>query len=130
MGSTTYKAMALLQDDSDFDLDAAATELRKTFRRMAVSREGPRITVSADRWQMHLELETEPYVLEESREIAEVLPGCPRAPEIAVCRRRVTVWSTGPDPDISHFNDYVLALNVLEDFKGVILFDPQSDKLI
>jgi hypothetical protein len=42
----------------------------------------------------------------------------------------VEIWSTNPDPAMEHFNDFIFALQVMEEFAGVILFDPQAGRLI
>ena len=43
-------------------------------------------------------LEDEPYVAEENRELAEASPEYPHSQEIALCQRRISVWSRGGRP--------------------------------
>lgn len=126
MSSPTYQAIVFLQEGSDFDVDVAAGRLSEQFPEMEVVRKGNGITVSNEDWRINLHLAEEPFVAEENREMADWFAQCSTTAEIAACKRRVDVWSTEPDPQMDHFNDYLFVCHVMESFRGVILFDPQA----
>ncbi|MCZ2340647.1 MAG: hypothetical protein LC104_02490 [Bacteroidales bacterium] len=130
MSSHTYEAIAFLQDDSDFDLDVAVRRLAEWFPAKRIARDGKTITVDDPDWAVSFQLMDESFVAEESMEIAETFSSCSRSQDIANCKRRIEVYSTDPDLDMMHFNDFVLSCQTLETFRGVILFDPQSGELI
>jgi hypothetical protein len=130
MSTPTYEAITFLQEGSDFDLAVAARRLAEWLPNTEVTRRGKGIVVKSSGWEVRLHLMDEPYVAEESRDIAKQFADCPRAAEIGECERRVEVCSTDPDPDMGHFNDFVFVLHALEEFRGVILFDPGSGELI
>jgi len=131
MAMPIYEAQAFLQDGSDFEIGAAIQRLTSRLPDLTVTRTGEKgIRVSAGSWTMRVELQDEAYVAEDARELAEELTECPRAAEIAACNRRVEIWSRDPDPEMDHFNDYVLSCETIEGFRGTILFDPQAGELI
>lgn len=132
MSSPTYESLGFIQDESVFDLSEAHRRFADRFGNIGanVVLAGRTITVTIDGWHLKLSLEDSDYVLEESREIAEALPGCPRAAEIALCRRRIELWSDYDDWEMEHINDYILACEILSGFEGVILWDPGSGELI
>jgi hypothetical protein len=35
-----------------------------------------------------------------------------------------------PDPELEHFNDYLLAVEVLQSFRGLIAVDPREPSLL
>jgi hypothetical protein len=130
MASPTYDAIAFLQSGSDCHLGGAARRLSNRFRHMQVTHDGKEITISAKAWQVTLHLAEGPLVAEESREMGEHFTRCPRASDIAKCERRVDIWSTDPDPNMDHFNDFILVLETLEEYRGIILFDAKTGDLI
>ena len=75
-------------------------------------------------------LVTSPQVLQESREIEEKIGGDEDDLGIANCDRRVEVASDIPDPEMDHFNEYLLVIEVLQSFKGIIAVDPKEPSLL
>ena len=68
----------------------------------------------------------QPYVLEESQEIATRFgKNRPDKDMIAKCNRRITTASN-PDPNMDYFNDYVLVLQVFEKIPNSYIFDNQA----
>jgi hypothetical protein len=130
VSSPTYDAVACLQDGSDFSLDTAAKRLAEWVPEAEITRDAYDISVNISGWEVHLRLMDEPFVAQESKDVAQHFASCPRAEEIAKCQRRVEVYSTDQDPDMKHFNDFVSVCQALEGFRGVILFDPLSGELI
>ena len=88
------------------------------------------IVVSCGDWEIHLRLNESATVLDESREMAGHIGGAEDAKDIAGCARRVELASDMADPEMDHFNDYLLALEVLQSFKGVIAVDPKEPSLL
>ena len=130
MSSPIYEAIGFLQDDTDFDLAEAQNHLMKRLPRMKVKRRGNTVTVEAPGWSLEVHLADEPFVAEESRDMAAHFSACPRSAEIALSKRRVEIVSTDADPDMEHFNDFVFVCETLEKFRGLILFDPRSGDLM
>ncbi len=118
-----YEAFGLLEPDSNFSMDVAAGRLAAQFPGWALRYEGSNISLASGNWTIRLFLNSEASVIEESREIAQILPGMAAA--IARCNRRVEV-SSAPDPNMDYFNDYVFVIHVLESFEGVITLDPRE----
>lgn len=128
--SGSYEAIAWLQPDSDFDPNVAVTRLTKWLPGAKASLRDMNIDLSVGGWPVRLHLNERGYVAEEAQEFPELFPDCPRSQEIARCKRRVEVKCPEEDPGMDHFNDLVFVCQALEEFRGVILFDPRSGELI
>src|SRR5271166_4097553 len=125
-----YSAFGLLKPDSDFTMTEAARRVSARFPSFTVEQKAETIVVSSADWEIHLTLNESPTVLDESRDIAERIGGAEDAKDIAVCARRVELASDIPDPEMEHFNDYLLAVEVLQSFKGLIAVDPREPSLL
>jgi len=125
-----YSAYGLLTPGSDFTIKEAAARLAAKFPSFAVEQRSGVIVVSLDTWEIHLALNESAAVIEESREIAGRIGGAEDAKDIASCARRVELASDIPDPELSHFNDYLFAIEVLQSFKGLIAVDPKEPSLL
>jgi hypothetical protein len=125
-----YSAFGLLTPDSDFTMTEAAKRLSAKFPSFTVESKADSLVVSSADWEIHLTLNESPTVIEESRDIAEHIGGAEDAQDIAGCGRRVELASDIPDPDMEHFNDYLLAVEVLQTFKGLIAVDPKEPSLL
>ena len=125
-----YSAFGLLKPDSDFTMTEAAKRLSVNFPSFAVEQEADTIIVSSVDWEIHLALNESPAVLDESREIAGHIGGTEDAKDMVVCARRVELASDIPDPEMDHFSDYQLAIEVLQSFKGLIAIDPREPSLL
>ena len=132
MSNPTYSAVIYVQNDSDFSFPAAVEACRSSkglsaSRIEATSDKG--IEIYFDDWCLRVGLEDEPFVAEENREFAEASPEYPHAQEIALCQRRISVWSREADPNMDHFNDYLLTVETLiKPFRGLIAIDKASDE--
>lgn len=129
MSLIQYNTICFLQDTSNFDLTLAAFRLAEEFLSAQVTQLGKDISIQFDYWKIKLHLAEEPFVAEESVGIAEYFADCPRAAEIAQCKRRIEIGGD-PDPNMDHFNDFVCLCQALEEFQGVILFDPELGQLV
>ncbi len=125
-----YSAFGLLTPNSDFTMTEAAHRLRAKFPSYTVELQDETLAVSAVDWEIHLTLNVSPTVLDESREMAEQIGGDEDAKDIAVCTRRVELASDVPDPEMEHFNDYLMTVEVLQSFKGLIAVDPKEPSLL
>ncbi len=125
-----YSAFGLLTPNSDFTMTEAAQRLRAKFPSYTVELQDETLAVSAVDWEIHLTLNVSPTVLDESREMAEQIGGDEDAKDIAVCTRRVELASDVPDPEMEHFNDYLMTVEVLQSFKGLIAVDPKEPSLL
>jgi hypothetical protein len=125
-----YSAFGLLKPDSDFTLAEAAKRLRVKFPAFKVDQNADGVVVASGDWEIHLTFNDSPAVLEESRVMAGHIGGAVDGKEIALCARRVELASDVTDPDMNHFNDYLLAVEVLQSFKGLIAVDPREPSLL
>jgi hypothetical protein len=125
-----YTAFGLLKPDSDFTMTEAAKRLATKFPSFKVAAQADSVVLSSANWEIHLRLNDSPAVIEESREIAGHIGGAEDAKDIAICARRVEIASDIPDPEMDHFNDYLLAIEVLQSFKGLIAVDPREPSLL
>lgn len=125
-----YRAFGLLKPDSDFTLTEAAQRLSARFPTYTVEQKGDTIAVSSANWEIRLVLNESPEVIEESQEIAAHIGGSDDARDIAACGRRVEVGSDMPDPEMEHFNDYLITIEVLQSFEGLIAVDPREPSLL
>lgn len=125
-----YSAFGLLTPDSDFTMTEATKRLSAKLPSFMVEQEANTIVVSSRDWEIHLTLNESPTVLAESREIAGHIGGSEDAKDIVACARRVEVSSDTPDREMSHFNDYLVVIEVLQSFKGVIAVDPREPSLL
>lgn len=125
-----YTAYGLLTPDNDFTMGEAARRLSAKFPSFTVKQKADTLVVSSADWEIHLTLNESPTVLEESRATAELIGGPEDAKDIAACRRRVELASDIPDPEMEHFNDYLLAIEVLQSFKGLIAVDPKEPSFL
>ncbi|MCI0379692.1 MAG: hypothetical protein L0215_18970 [Gemmataceae bacterium] len=125
-----YQAFGLLKPDTNFTLAAAAKKLAGTFPGWKLEQAPSQITLSKDAWEIHLRMRDGPEVLEESRRIADHIGGADEELGISSCSRRVEVASDMPDPEMDHFNDYLMVIEVLQSFQGLIPVDPQEPSLL
>lgn len=125
-----YRAFGLLKPDSDFTIAEAAKRLSARFPTYAVEQTADSVAVTSADWEIHLVLNESPAVLEESAEIAAHIGGADDARDILACGRRVEVGSDVPDPEMEHFNDYLLTIEVLQSFRGLIAVDPREPSLL
>lgn len=125
-----YHAYGLLLPHSDFTLAAAAQKLAAAFPNHQILQGDGQLTLSKDDWEIHLTLQEGPEVLEESRRIAEHVGGQEDELGVGTCKRRVDVASHVPDPEMDHFNDYLLIIEILQKFQGVIPVDPHEPSLL
>ncbi len=123
-----YRAYGLLKPENDFDLTAAATRLESRFPDYAVRVVGGQITVSKGDWEIELALASGPQVQSESQGILDKVAGMEPEEVESIVRseKRVEVWSDTPDPFMEHFNDYLVVVEVLKTFNGVVAVDPQG----
>ena len=127
-----YRAYGLLQPGSDFDLEQAKARLTAKFPGYSVTRNGDQITISKGDWEMEMALVTGPHVRTESEWLVGELAGLEpaEAETLTSSDRRVEMWSDTPDPFMEHFNDYLLGIEVLKSFRGVIAVDPKEPSLL
>ena len=125
-----YSAFGLLTPDSDFTMTEAAKRLSAKFPAFAVEQQADAIVVSSADWEIHLTMNDTPTVLEEARAMAERIGGAEDAKDIDACTRRGELASDIPDPQMEHFNDYLLAVEVLQSFHGLIAVDPREPSLL
>jgi hypothetical protein len=127
-----YRAFGLLKPDSDFNLERAVSRLETQFPGHKIARTGDQITIAKGDWAMEMAVVTGPHVPTETQAITDKLAGFnPTETEsLLISNRRVEVWSDIPDPFMEHFNDYLLVVEVLKSFNGLIVVDPLEPSLL
>ncbi|QJW98930.1 hypothetical protein [Frigoriglobus tundricola] len=127
-----YRAFGLLRPDSDFTIEQAHARLTTKFPGSAVTRDGDRVVVSRGEWWIALALVSGPAIRLETEGLLGHLAGLEPAEALALTEsdRRVEVWTDVPDPFIEHFNDYLLVVEVLKTFKGLVAVDPKEPAVL
>ena len=94
------------------------------------SARGPHAVVKCAGWSMRIQIEDQPHVIEESRELAALYAGArAERASIALCHRRITV-DTDDDVDMEHFNDFMIVLDAIRSCRPVALFDPINESFV
>ncbi len=130
MSSPTYHAIAFIADDSDFTVRRAAERWRSLRGvpdlRVEVASEKESLACFGE-WELRLMVDEGGYVPAEARSVAARSPSYRNAVAVGRCQRMASIWSDDPDPDMDHFNDYLLAVEMLVDgFRGVYAQDTAS----
>jgi len=121
-----YSAYGLLNETSDFTMDAARERLQKRFPTARVTLENNVIAINGSDWDFQLQTNESVVLAAEHDELAIKLGGVENNPEVAMSRRRVEVWSGTNDPFLEHFNDFLQVIEVLQSFRGLLAIDPKE----
>ena len=123
-----YRALGLLQRNSDFDLDAAGARLAARVPGSSASRAGDTVTVSKGDWWIAMTLEAGDHLRGEIEGLTSKLAGLEgaEADEYVAAARQVTLWTDVSDPFMEHFDDYLSAVEVLKSFGGLLAVDPKE----
>jgi hypothetical protein len=123
-----YRAFGLLRPDSNFSLDEAHNRLAAKFPGFAITRDGNQIVVSQGEWWIAVALASGPEIQMETEGLVGHLAGIEpaEAVELTASDRRVEVWTDVPDPFMEHFNDYLLVIEALKSFDGLLAVDPKE----
>ena len=139
----SYEAFVLLPN-SNFTLERAAKLLEVRF----ASRPDLKVTLKKnvtvkadDRWQLKVQLNLEPHVIEESIELAQSLAAgrcATAAPELLERAKNAKLESfparfeisSSRDPNMDHFNDYLFVLEALGALEGSVAFDPSTNMFV
>jgi hypothetical protein len=138
-----YEAMILLPHDR-FSLADATALLKAKFtgHNDLTVRSGKRLEVkSKDGWALRLVFHAEASVLLESAEIAQSLREdklTAAAPELLERAKNANLEtfparfeiSCKPDPNMDHFNDYLIVLEALQALEGSVTFDHSSGMFV
>lgn len=129
----SYKALILLPPTSSASIAEAEDKLRTFYRNdgcdAIIQRHETVIEVIIGEWNCCVYLSSEPHVLVESQEMAELFAAArPDREEIATCNRRFEV--IGTDPNMDYFNDYLFVLQVLESFPSVKVWEGAAQEFI
>ncbi|MCU0479942.1 MAG: hypothetical protein MUE54_01865 [Anaerolineae bacterium] len=130
MGFTYYKTMLMIAETTVLSWDDFFEMLKAEFinnpAKIVEKMSDKQIQIRYKTWVFNLYWETQPHVLEESQEIAQIFAkNRPDKDIIGKCHRRITTASN-PDPDMEYFNDYVYVLQVFERIPDSYIFDNQA----
>jgi hypothetical protein len=131
-GCDMYRAFGLIKPDSDFNLDGAIARLTPRFPGYSITRTGDQITVAKGDWEIEMALVSGDYIPSETQGITDKLAGLDESESLVLIgsNRRVEVWSETPDPFMEHFDKYLLVIEVLKTFNGLIAVDPQEPSIL
>ena len=123
-----YSAFVLCPSYANASLEQAESKLRNFFEETTeriVRQKHNKLLLMIGDWSLRLHFNSEPYVLEESKELAQYY-AANRADKdlIAACASRFEIISD-LDPEGNYFNYYVFVVELLEQFAGAITFDCQ-----
>lgn len=118
----SYQTLILLRRDSGASLRRACESLEQSgaFHASILSLRSDHIALDFADWRLSIRLASGAHVIEESRDIVQRY-GSDRDDQavLATCDTRFEL-DGGADPDMEHFNDYVLIVERLTDaFRGV-----------
>lgn len=123
-----YRALGLLKPTTDFTAEEAEKRLAAKFPDFTVTRNADRVDVTKGDWWISMARVTGDYVSEETNGLVGHLAGIEpaEAEELVASDSRVEVWTDVPDPFMEHFNDYLLTVEVLKSFAGLLAVDPNE----
>ena len=134
-----YDAMIFLPQHEELPLEEVSVRLQEAIasckpQRIELNKwEGSVVTGEDvwtawwDGWPLHFCLSTQAHVVLESQEIAQLHDRKPPFDRVENCTRRIEVW-TGEDPNMEHFNDYMIVLGAVQQhFENAILLDGESE---
>ena len=132
MASPQYRAFLLNPGLEPPALQEAVRRAKATLPGFSARQSGTWFVFEMGGWSLTVAVSNAPHVLEESSELARRHPEWPQARQIAACASRIEVWSSpgAADPEMEHLNDYILVVEALQSFPGVIAYDPARDQLI
>lgn len=129
MSHSFYNYMALLEPDSDADLNKLADRLQKRFAAskalIQVQPGKEQLTVTIDEYVFTIYASDSAHVIAESKELADAFKedyaGNPvERDNVASCARRFEV-SGAADYEMNYFNESLFILECIETFNGVII---------
>jgi hypothetical protein len=123
-----YHAVGLLQANNDFSIAEAEMRLRQALPEHTVIPEGPRIRVEKGEWWIAMELVGGPQLRGETEGIVGKLAGLEpaEADAFVASGKRVEVWTDLSDPFMEHFNEFLMVVEVLKSFRGLLAVDPKE----
>lgn len=131
-----YQAFILLPAGSDVSIEAVYRELENSFfddddeRDVSFETAEDRLTMTIDDWNLYVYLDSEPYVAEQSRELADSFAkDRPDKDEIAASSIRLEI-SSDDDDSLEYFNDFLLTAEILGQFKGAKVWEGASEKFL
>jgi hypothetical protein len=133
MGYTYYRVEMLIPADMPLTFLEIVRALQVKFsslstRQVVVSEK--HCEVRHNGWALRIHWEEEAGVVDEIKEfVYRKAANRPDQARIASFNRLVTT-AADPDPNMDYFNDYVFVLEVLENFAGTYLFDPNNGTFI
>jgi hypothetical protein len=129
-----YEAFVLLPSDSDVSIE----KIHQIFKTYYSSKSNDvtfnvkesKLTITIDNWNFRIDLNSEPYVIEESKDLADLFAkNRLDKNEIASSGIRLEI-STDDDDEMDFFNYYVESLEQLEKLKGSKVWESAQQAFI
>ena len=129
-----YQAFILLPSDSEASIEDVRRILEDYYsgdvRDITFNDNENKLTVTIDDWDLSINRNSKPHVIEESREMADKFAGQrPDKNEIASSGVRLEV-STDDDDNMDYFNDYLEIIEKLGNFKGAKIWEGAQSEFI
>jgi hypothetical protein len=133
MGYNYYRLTAFIPPTSTITFAQIAERIRKYIGAadgVSVSLVENKVSISYEGWSLRVYWEDQSHVIAESQDFANhrLTPEAHRA-FIASCNRRITTGAD-VDPDMDHFNDYVLVINALKSFAEFVIHDDNTNEFL
>ena len=131
-----YEAFILLPPDSEVKLEDVRRALEKLFaddeRNVRFDTAENRVTVTIDDWNLYVLFNSEPYVVEQSREMAESFADeRPDKEEIAVSDRRLEITTDDDEEEMEFYDDFLLAAEGLgQEFRSAKVWEAASEEFL
>lgn len=129
-----YEALILLPSDSDVSIE----QIHQIFETYYSSKPNDvtfnvkesRLIITIDNWDFRIDLNSEPHVIEESKDLANLFAeGRADKDKIALSGIRLEI-STDDDDEMDFFNYYVESLEQLEKLKGSKVWESAQQAFI
>ena len=121
-----YRAIAWIQDSSDFNAEDCVDRLKRRFPEAQITSANNIISIGIGNFSARLYLEREPHVALEAQEFAGLVPTYRCAAELAKCHTRISVICNEAETMMERFNDFLVIGETLQEFNGVMVFDLAS----
>lgn len=130
-----YDYLAMVSEDSTISLESLKEKLDKFYvnddRKINISLHEKSIHLQIEKFTFYISWNEADYVLIESNDIA-INFATKRADKdiIASCKKRIEIDDTNNDIDTDYFNDSLYIIDIMENFAGVFVFNPQDGNFI
>lgn len=123
-----YKAFILLPTDTEVSIEDVRRILEDYYSddagEVTFETEGSKLTVTIDEWECFINRNSQPSVLEESKDMAKIFASKRLdKDEIAASGVRLEILTEDDNEEMEFFNDYVEIVEQLGNFRGAKIWE-------